>query len=83
MAIPRIATVRVYLVAAGVIAVGIAGKVAFAGLGAGTFNITTWEVILLALVGAALIALGWPWRKGKPPSAENELNEGVDAEGDA
>lgn len=54
---------RVYLVAAGIVALGIASKVTFAGLGAGTFNITAWQAVLLALVGAALILIGWPWQK--------------------
>ena len=33
---------------------------AFAGLGADTFNIVPWALLPLAVVGAVLIVLGWP-----------------------
>jgi membrane protein implicated in regulation of membrane protease activity len=80
LSIPRIATVRVCVVAAGIVAVSLAGKVTFAGLGAGTFNIAAWQVVLLALVGAALILIGWPWQKGKSADPDDELHDGTHAD---
>jgi membrane protein implicated in regulation of membrane protease activity len=83
LSIPRIAAVRVYLVAAGIVAPGIASKVTFAGLGAGTSNIAAWQVVLLALVGAALILIGWPWQKGKSPGPDDGLHDGTHADDEA
>jgi hypothetical protein len=79
--IPRIpVAARPYLLAAGVIIVGIAAKVAFAGLGAGTFNFTAWELVLAVVVGAVLILLGWQ-RKTRPDmNLEDGLSEGTNTE---
>jgi hypothetical protein len=72
---PKIAAVRPYLFAGGIVAVWIAGKVAFAGLGAGAFNITAWELAPLVIIGAALIAIGWQ-RSARPnANLENQLSE--------
>jgi hypothetical protein len=73
--IPKIASVRPYLFAGGIVAVWIAGKVAFAGLGAGTFKITTWELASVVIIGAALIVIGWQ-RSARPnANLENQLSE--------
>ena len=81
MNIPRIpVAVRPYLLAAGVIIVGIGGKVAFAGLGAGTFNVTSWELVLLEVVGAVLIVLGWQRKPRPDTNLEDGLSESTDTE---
>lgn len=58
----------------------VAGKVVFVGLGAGTFNITPWEVALLVVVGAALIVLGWSRRTGSDADSEDEISEDINTE---
>jgi hypothetical protein len=74
LSIPRIpAAVRPYLLAAGVIIVGIGGKVAYVGLGAGTSKFTTWVVVLAVVGGAVLIVLGWQ-RNTRP---DTDLEHGV------
>jgi hypothetical protein len=79
--IPRIpVAVRPYLLAAGVIIVGIAAKVAFAGLGAGTFNVTAWELVLAVVVGAVLIVLGWQRKTRPDTNLEDGLSESTNAE---
>jgi hypothetical protein len=77
LSIPKIAAVRPYLLAGGIVAVWIAGKVAFLGLGAGAFNITAWELVPLVLVGAALIVVGWQRSTGRTTSLDDGLSEGV------
>jgi membrane protein implicated in regulation of membrane protease activity len=77
-----IPVVRRCLLASGIIVVMIAGKVGFAGLGAGTFNITAWELVLLVVVGAALIVLGWQWprRTGPDTNLEDGVSESITTE---
>jgi hypothetical protein len=77
---PKIAAARPYLLAGGIVAVWIAGKVAFAGLGAGTFNITAWELVPLVIVGATLVVIGWPRRSGPDTNLEDGLSEGLNPE---
>jgi hypothetical protein len=79
--IPRIpVAVRPYLLAAGVIIVGIGGKVAFAGLGAGTFNVTAWDLVLLEVVGAVLIVLGWQRKPRPDTNLEDGLSESTNTD---
>jgi hypothetical protein len=49
--------------------------VAFAGLGAGAFNIDAWELVALLAVGAMLIVLGWPRKSGPDANPEDEIGE--------
>jgi hypothetical protein len=79
--IPRIpVAVRPYLLAAGVIIVGIGGKVAFAGLGAGTFNVTAWDLVFLEVVGAVLIVLGWQRKPRPDTNLEDRLSESTNTD---
>jgi cytochrome c biogenesis protein CcdA len=81
LSIPRISVaVRPYLLAAGVIIVGIGLKVAFAGLGAGTFNFTAWELVLAVVVGAVLIVLGWQRKTRPDTNLEDGLSESTNTE---
>ena len=80
MSNPKIAAARPYLFAGGIVAVWIAGKVAFAGLGAGVFDITAWELVPVVLVGAALIVIGWQRSTGTNTNLENGLSEGINTE---
>ena len=75
MKIPKIAAVRPYLLAGGIVAVWIAGKVAFAGLGAGAFNITAWELAPVVVIGVALILIGWQRSARRNADLENKLSE--------
>jgi hypothetical protein len=63
LSISKVSAVRPYLFAGGIVALLIAGKIVFPGLGAGMFNITPWEIVLLGVVGAVLIMLGWQRRR--------------------
>lgn len=79
----RMATARAFLFVVGVVLVGVAGKVAFAGLGAGTFTLTAWEVALVAVAGVALIVLGWQRKPRSITNSEDEIGEDINAESDS
>jgi hypothetical protein len=75
MSIPRIAPLRPYFFATGIVLLGIGGKVAFAGLGVGAINITPWEIVPLLVAGVMLIMLGWPRKAGPDGILDDEIGE--------
>jgi hypothetical protein len=78
MSSPRLSTVRGILFAGGIVLIGIVGKVVVLGMGNGTFRIADWELVVLAVVGAALITIGWQRAPGHSANRDDELNEDVD-----
>ncbi|MGA8548078.1 MAG: hypothetical protein WB785_22840 [Mycobacterium sp.] len=77
---PKIAAVRSVLFAVGIVALWIAGKLAYAGLGNGTFHVAMWELVVLVVVGGALIVFGWQRSTGATTDREDEPGDGIDAE---